>query len=146
VDLVEPSKRLLDKAREALQKASASVPAHHRPGTFYCEGLQTFQPEPQRYHCIWVQWCLLYLTDDDVVGFLRRCRKGIQSGGVVFVKENVCANGFVVDREDSSLTRSNAYFLGLFARADMSVTYNVKQRGMPDGLFQVRMWVLRPKT
>lgn len=60
------------------------------------------------------------------------------------VKENVCKAGFVVDKEDSSLTRSNAYMLELFARAGMRVLYNIKQKHFPRELFEVRMYVLRP--
>lgn len=37
------------------------------------------------------------------------------------VKENICKEGFIVDKDDNSLTRSNAYMLDLFQRAGMSV-------------------------
>jgi len=37
------------------------------------------------------------------------------------VKENICKEGFVVDKDDNSLTRSNAYMLELFQKAGMSV-------------------------
>lgn len=39
----------------------------------------------------------------------------------VQVKENICKEGFVVDKEDNSLTRSNTYMLELFQKAGMSV-------------------------
>lgn len=37
------------------------------------------------------------------------------------MKENICKEGFVVDKDDNSLTRSNAYMLELFQKACMSV-------------------------
>lgn len=37
------------------------------------------------------------------------------------VKENICKDGFIVDKDDNSLTRSNAYMLELFKKAGMSV-------------------------
>ena len=37
------------------------------------------------------------------------------------VKENICKEGFIVDKDDNSLTRSNAYMLELFQKAGMSV-------------------------
>jgi protein N-terminal methyltransferase len=37
------------------------------------------------------------------------------------VKENICKEGFVVDKDDNSLTRSNTYMLELFRKAGMSV-------------------------
>ena len=30
-----------------------------------------------RYDTIWAQWVLLYLTDDDLVSFFERCKKGL---------------------------------------------------------------------
>ena len=50
--------------------------------------------------------CLrFFCCADDAVAFLQRCKEELRPGGMVFVKENVCDNGFVVDREDASLTR-----------------------------------------
>jgi hypothetical protein len=43
-----------------------------------------------RYTCIWIQWCLLYLTDEDVVTLFERAREGLQPGGLIMVKENIC--------------------------------------------------------
>jgi protein N-terminal methyltransferase len=59
------------------------------------------------------------------------------------VKENICKEGFVVDKDDNSLTRSNAYMMDLFARAGLSVAYNIKQKNFPKNLFEVRMYVLK---
>lgn len=49
-------------------------------------------------------------------------------------------------QEDASLTRSNAYMLKLFARANMQVVLNVQQRQFPRDLFKVRMYVIRPSA
>lgn len=69
----------------------------------------------------------------------------IAPAGIIFVKENICGDGFVVDKDDNSLTRSNAYMLELFERANMRVMYNVKQKNFPKELYEVRMYVLRPR-
>lgn len=61
------------------------------------------------------------------------------------VKENICKDGFIVDKDDNSLTRSNAYMLELFQKAGLSIAYNIKQRNFPKELFEVRMYVLRSK-
>lgn len=55
--------------------------------------------------------CLLYLTDDDLVALLQRCAAALRPGGLIVIKENVCASGFVVDGDDNSLTRSHAYWM-----------------------------------
>lgn len=52
-----------------------------------------------------IQWCIGHLTDDDLVALFRRCQTGLRPGGTIVLKENVCEEGFVVDKEDSSVTR-----------------------------------------
>lgn len=120
---------------------------------------------PHRYDCIWVQWACLYLTDgaivraatykaalahvtkhtpDDLVAFFKRCHAGLKPGGVLFVKENVCKEGFEVDEEDSSVTRSHEYMLQLFKRAGLRVLYAGLQKGFPRQLYKVRMYALQP--
>ena len=40
-------------------------------GNFYQDSLQNFKPT-HRYDCIWVQWVAIYLTDADLINFLKR--------------------------------------------------------------------------
>lgn len=42
---------------------------------------------------------------DDAAAFFQRCIAKLKPGGLIFVKENVCQEGFVVDNDDASLTR-----------------------------------------
>ncbi len=46
---------------------------------------------------------------EDVLEWLRKCAAALRPGGLVILKENICAAGFAVDEDDSSLTRSDAY-------------------------------------
>lgn len=39
------------------------------------------------------------------MAFLKRCAAALKPGGKIFVKENVCDIGFLVDNDDASLTR-----------------------------------------
>lgn len=59
------------------------------------------------------------------------------------VKENICKEGFIVDKSDSSLTRSDAYMLDLFARCGVKVLANERQKNFPRELFDVRMYALQ---
>lgn len=52
----------------------------------------------------------------------------------------------MVDKEDSSLTRSDQYMLDLFERASLLVVANVKQKDFPQHLFGVRMYCLKPRA
>lgn len=195
-------------------------------------GLQEFEPAPGRYDVVWIQWCLLYLTDGgrgdpgggairegglphalpaacgrvqppaflavwgggptpgarpacksprarpraplsgraggpatpslplahpttpspphttppaDAVALFERCKTGLVADGLIVVKENICGEGFVVDPDDHSLTRSNEYMLELFEKAGLEVVANVKQRNFPKELFDVRQYALRPR-
>merc|ERR1719183_2580669 len=70
VDVVEPSEHLLETARKNLKTAGGG----HRAVNFFRCGLEGFEPEEGRYDALWIQWALMYLTDDDAVAFLRRCK------------------------------------------------------------------------
>jgi protein N-terminal methyltransferase len=107
--------------------------------------LDTIHPPFCRYDCIWIQWCLLYITDADVQIMFSRARLGLKPDGLIFVKENICKDGFIVDNEDSSLTRSNAYMIELFEKSNMQLIQSSKQRNFPKDLFDVRMYVLKPR-
>jgi protein N-terminal methyltransferase len=79
VDLLEPSRHLLDTAVRDLGARAADFPQGHKVGRVLCQGLQDFDPtaeagEEPRYDCIWVQWCLLYLTDGEVAKLIGRIR------------------------------------------------------------------------
>ena len=84
---------------------------------------------------------------DDAAAFFQRCKAGLRAGGVIVVKENTCKHTeFVVDKDDSILTRSDNYMLQLFAKSGMQVLNNVLQRNFPKELFPVRMYAIKPRT
>jgi protein N-terminal methyltransferase len=93
---------------------------------------------------IWIQWCIGHLTDDDLVAFLRRCKDGLRENGVIVMKENNAASGFILDLEDSSITRSHEYLLHVIDRAGMRCLEHRLQTGFPPELFAVRMYVIVP--
>lgn len=140
-DLVEPSPRLISSAPEYLGDQYASQ------CRFYCSGLQEFVPKDQYYDVIWIQWVIGYLTDDDLVDFLRRCAVGLRKGGVVVIKDNTCQNeAFIVDRADASSTRSFPYILAIADLAGLRVVYQKFQEDFPPGIFPVPIVALEPKS
>lgn len=144
VDLVEPVESYLKAAKEKLTPLAASADPP-RDVRYLCEPLQEWSPDKGRYDVIWIQWCLGHCTDDDLVALLHRCAAGLKRGGLVVVKENNCKEGFIVDKSDSSVTRSHEYFLCLFEKAKMNVLAVKLQRNFPSELFAVRMYALRPE-
>ncbi|PVU86484.1 hypothetical protein BB559_004270 [Furculomyces boomerangus] len=97
------------------------------------------------YDVIWCQWVLSHLADEDLVSFLIKCKTGLSPNGIIFVKENVCSFNYVVDKQDSSVTRSSVIFESLFEKAGMKIIIQKVQHGFPRDLFKVRMWALAPK-
>mmetsp|Transcript_12767 Transcript_12767/g.21666 ORF Transcript_12767/g.21666 Transcript_12767/m.21666 type:complete len:269 (+) Transcript_12767:122-928(+) len=147
VDLVEPLKHFLDEAEKQLTfDPSKPKPGHvGRAVNYFCEPLETFVPAPGRYDVIWIQWVIGHLTDDDFVLFFDRCKRSLTPDGLILMKENNCGDGFLVDKEDSSLTRSDKYFHSLFDKCGLKCVDSEVQTGFPKELFVVRMYALRPQ-
>ncbi|KAJ1962603.1 hypothetical protein GGI12_002554 [Dipsacomyces acuminosporus] len=126
VDLVEQNVDFLKEAESAYlleEKESGRI------GTLYPVGLQAFTPTPGRYDMIWCQWVLSHLTDRDLAEFLKRCAEGLSPGGLICVKENVASRGYVLDSEDSSVTRSDIIFEKVFEKAGMKWAGAVARAG-----------------
>ena len=139
VDLLEQDVVYLDKAKELL--------GDRNKGLFVHDGVQTFEPQEGLYKIIWVQWVALYLTDEDMISFLHRCRAALAEGGCIFFKENtttVVGQGqFIVDKEDNSITRSDAHYKRLFDAAGMELLREGEQEEFPKELFDVKMYCVR---
>ncbi|CAB9509881.1 Lys N-methyltransferase 1 [Seminavis robusta] len=141
VDLVESSSRLLCESPEYIGEEGAAN------CKFYCSGLQDWTPPSGRYYTIiWIQWVLIYLTDDDVICFLNRCADSLlpNGKGVIVVKENTTGDGetFVVDNDDVSVCRSLPYWLKLIEKAGLKVVYQKMQTDFPPDIFPVPMLAL----
>lgn len=95
------------------------------------------------YDLIWVQWCVIYLTDEHFVHFFQQCAMCLSENGVVCVKDNVARNGFLVDKEDCSVMRCSKYMKALFARAGLKVVKETRQVDFPRHVFPVRTYALR---
>ena len=75
-----------------------------------------------------------------------RCAVGLKPNGMIFVKEGNVREGFVLDTEHPSLTRSHKYFMFLFEDVlGWEVVKHRTQKDFPSELFTVRMYAVRPK-
>ena len=100
VDVVEPIAKFTDaglKGKDGVRR-------------IYNCGLEEWVPDledGERYDLVWTQWCVGHLTDDQLVGYLERCKSVLNpEGGVIVFKENTTANGAdEYDDVDSSVTR-----------------------------------------
>ncbi|XP_039061557.1 alpha N-terminal protein methyltransferase 1-like [Hibiscus syriacus] len=142
VDLLEPVSRFLDAARESLSQEHFVASDLHKATNFYCVPLQEFTPDAGRYNVIWIQWCIGHLTDEDFISFFKRAKVGLKPGGFFILKENIARNGFVLDKEDRSITRSDLYFKDLFRQSGLHLYKMKDQKGLPEELFAVKMYAL----
>jgi len=69
-----------------------------------------------------------------------------RTGVIIIVKENISRDGFILDREDTSITRSDLQYRQIFHRAGLKLVAEKLQSGFPKQLFPVRMYALRPKV
>jgi protein N-terminal methyltransferase len=104
-----------------------------------------FVPEPNTYDVIWIQWVVGHLHDVDFIDFFKRCLRGLNPHGFVILKDN-CSDEwtYVVDKNDSSISRSIEYTKVLFDMAGCEVVHVAKQTGFPPQLSSVYMFALRP--
>ncbi|CAA0832266.1 methyltransferases [Striga hermonthica] len=142
VDLLEPVSHFLETARSNLSPENSMFTDEHKAVNFFNVPLQEFTPELQRYDVIWIQWCIGHLSDDDFVSFFERAKGGLKPGGLFILKENIARSGFVLDKQDKSVTRSDSYFKRLFQKCGLHVYKMKDQKGLPDGLFAVKMYAL----
>eukprot|EP00933_Yihiella_yeosuensis_P018099 TRINITY_DN14996_c0_g2_i1.p1 TRINITY_DN14996_c0_g2~~TRINITY_DN14996_c0_g2_i1.p1 ORF type:complete len:292 (-),score=44.56 TRINITY_DN14996_c0_g2_i1:39-914(-) len=142
IDLVEGNQRLLDSASEFLAEKRSHL------GECFCSTLQDFNPEAERYDCMWIQWVVIYLTDADFASFLRRCASALRPGGLIVIKENILSPGegdLLKDEADSSVSRSTELMRHIFQQADLELLLEKPQVDFPEGMYPVMMYVLRPK-
>ena len=147
-DLIESSSRLLQAAPEHLGETKADR------CRFYCTELQDWSPTTNKYTIIWIQWTLCYLTDYDIVQFLRRCAASVRAEGWIVLKENTteprstannssAGDSFVVDVADASITRSLEYWYDLIAKSGLQVKHIHWQKDFPPDIFPVPMLALQ---
>ncbi|KAL2204099.1 hypothetical protein CC79DRAFT_1372112 [Sarocladium strictum] len=138
VDIIEPVEKLTDAI-----KGKAGV------RNIYNVGLEDWKPEEDTsYDLIWTQWCLCYLTEDQIVEYLETCKAALSATGVIVVKENLSTTGKDhFDETDSSTTRTDEVYQALFKKAGLRLVKTELQRGLPEfsnrRLFPVRMYALR---
>ncbi len=108
------------------------------------------------------------------MAFLRRCREALRENGIIVIKDNLNSKqGFYVDKEDNSITRSafhyassssssrltasppywnahddrsDGYLRRLFEEAGLMLVRDAVQEEFPPGMLPVRMYALRPAS
>lgn len=139
IHVYEPVRRLLEQAKVNLRHLGSRV-------SFIEETLQAFSPPSSHYDLIWVQWCTLYLKDDEFVEFLDKSYDALTNDGVVILKENVAHEEGWTDEEDDSHMRSLDDTLSIINASKLQVKKFAWQRGWPKDLCKVGIWALQKRS
>ncbi|KAL0212300.1 hypothetical protein RCL1_005926 [Eukaryota sp. TZLM3-RCL] len=143
--MLEPSQRFLDKSVEYFGAFDSRVEQR------FCLGFQDFPALSLAlgnlfYDIIFIQWVLLYLTDEDIIESLKACKNHLPPNGAIFVKENCNNHGeLYYDESDCSVTRPAEYFDKLFIAAGFEIISKENVKNWPTDLFPIYAWMLIPK-
>lgn len=154
---------LVEFVQKLLQKAKAKLPAAGKAGctfSFKAAAAQKFEVPVKSYDLIWVQWLFMYLTDADVLKVLKRLARGLSSGGILLVKENVSTPGVLTyfDRPDgeqwgegdqqgpTSVVRTNVHYEDLFERAGLSAWAQKLDHDPTEENTDKIIWLLSPRS
>ncbi|KAL8828727.1 MAG: hypothetical protein Q9170_006477 [Blastenia crenularia] len=140
VDIVEPVGKFAQEARGTKLLGGGKI------GEVYVVGLQDWSPT-REYDLIWNQWCLGHLPDEELVGYLGRCKRALRVGGWIVVKENMSTDfeeEDIFDEVDSNVTRTDEKFRKLIEEAGLKIVKTELQTGFPKELFPVRFYALQP--
>lgn len=87
---------------------------------------------------------LSQLVDEDLAKFLQVATRGLKPGGLLVVKENVRTEGFMVHKDDFSVTRSEKMLKGHFSQGGLRLVAEQLQVEWPTDLLRIKMFALVP--
>ena len=137
IDLVEPIEAMMAQAKKDLNPETL--------GEMYVTSMQKMIGKLEHnYDVILIQWVAIYFTDDDFAAILAECKKHLNLNGIVFFKENMVKdNVFLVDKDDSSLTRCEKHYRAIFEAGGVTVVKEGFQKEWPKDLYPVKYWCLQ---
>ena len=135
VDLTDVAPRLLEAAGRRIPAASLGHLALSRMS-------RLCPPADLKYDCIWMQWCLGYMLDADLLGLLRRLRASLAPGGVIIIKETVTRRQALwVDASDLNIVRGAPYFEAVLREAGLRIVMRSEMREWPADYLPMVAWV-----
>lgn len=137
IDLLDPVQEFLDVAKNEIGSRAVI--------RLYPIGAQDWIAE-RKYDCIWLQWTLMYLTDDDAVNILKQCKANLKEKGKIFVKDNGYPSNEETlaawNSEDHSFARSHQSYLNLFQKAEVEILEDISQPNWDPELLPLYVFVL----
>lgn len=141
IDLVEYIPSFVDEAKQALESK-----VNFRG---FAIGAQDWIPD-EKYDCIWAQWAIMYLMDDDAIKFLQRSKEALNERGYIIVRDNIANKGKGVPKHraqyrelDNQLNRTYKHYLELFDKAGLRLVDAIGQKKWDPELLPVYTFILQ---
>lgn len=134
-DLVEGQEHMLAQAQAELEGKTE--------GNFMHAAMEEVQLNKAYYDIILIQLAAMYLTDDDLVSLLKRCKAALTKRGFIFMKENCAKDHHDIDPADNGLMRTDAHFRALFAQAQLTCIREGAQKHWPSDVATLKMFALQ---
>lgn len=98
----------------------------------------------KKFSCIWIQWCIENIDDNDLVYLLSHCKLHLEDKGVVIIKENVVEDTDKVDINDIdySRVRNDILFKNLFKKSSLKIFKHMRHPNWPKEFMDVSIYVL----
>ena len=117
IHLVDPIEKFLIEGEKRLkEKIKIKI---------FINGLENWNPICE-YDCFWCQWGLMFLKDDDVIKFLKKCKSKLSLNGFIIIKDNSSTNNIKEKKEfsyfypdDRSISRVYNHFIDLFQQSNL---------------------------
>jgi protein N-terminal methyltransferase len=134
-DLMEQDIKYVEFAKEKFNKQT-------KVKSIFLSSFQDFEFE-SKYDCIWIQWCLENLDDFDLINFIKKCCDALSNDGLVIIKENIVAKGYVFSNSDYSKQRSDKIFKEIFTQCGLKIFKHFHHPNWPSDLMKVSVFVLK---
>lgn len=139
---------LIDPVSEFLKTAKENLPKNVKINTF-AVGIQNWVPTEQ-YDAFWVQWAIMYLTDDDAIAFLKRCKDHLATNGIIFIKDNTSSRDRYAPKStalyfkaDNGICRSYSHYVELINAAGLKLVEGIQQPGWKAPLLPLFTFVIK---
>lgn len=146
VTLVEQNKAFVDKAKEKLNYYTNK---NNKLNITYLEdSMQSIVDNSnisnKLYSCIWIQWCIENIDDEDLLNILNKCKLLLKEKGIVYIKENVVEDNeeVKINNIDYSRVRNDKLFKEIFKKAGLKVFKHIRHPEWPSDLMPVSIYIL----
>lgn len=139
--LVEQDKMFVDTAKKNLNEFKNVKEIIQSPmqKTFENSNLKDL-----KFSCIWLQWCLENIDDNDLERLLCECKEHLEEKGVIFIKENVVEDNdeVVINDIDYSRVRTDKLYKEIIKKSGLKVFKHMRHPDWDTEFMPVSIYIL----